>query len=303
MAISVTTVIDPVGVRLALIPAGEFQMGTSTDEAARFRLTERYRNRESPQRVVAIDAPFAVATVPVTRGDFSRFVEATGKEPAHWCEVFRDGKWLPDPKLSWRNPGYEQADDHPVVSISWSNAHDYLDWLSSQGGHRYRLLSDAEFEYATRAGTTTPWYWGDDEGAQGLYANGADQSSLKDPDVFSLSQTYGSAVRPAASDSGFVHTSPVGQLRPNAFGLHDMLGNVWEWVEDCFDEAVLPQTQKPNSWAKAQFRTIRGGSWLMEPAFMRSASRQRDHFWHNDRDIGFRVARDLTPDEVALVTS
>ena len=277
---------------LAVIPPGEFMMGTSREELAQLQIAPRYAHREYPPRLIEIVTPFAVAPRLVTRGEFRQFVDETGHQPAHWCEVFHNNECVFDESLWWENPGFEQTDEHPLVSISWGDAQAYLNWLSSRHEKRYRLLSEAEFEYAARAGTTSPWFWNTPE-EQALYANGADLSSLDREDTFALSQTYGRPIEPANCRSGFCFTSPVGTFKPNPYGLYDILGNVWEWVEDCFDEDVMPTTQAPQRWEGCEFRTIRGGSWAMEPAFLRCAARQRDHWWHNDRDIGFRVARDL----------
>lgn len=288
---------DSPNLKLVVIPSGRSMIGAPLAELEFFKIPPRYAQREYPPRYVNIGLPFAVSPYLVTRGEFRQFVEETGHEPAHWCEVFRDNDWRFDESLSWRDPGFPQGDDHPVVSISWFDAHVYLDWLSMRNNSQYRLLSDAEYEYATRAGTMTPWFWGNHSDQQSTYANGADLSSMDIEDTFSLSQTYGAPIQPAQCRTGYSFTSPVGKFKPNRFGLYDMSGNVWEWVEDCFSENHLPTTQSPAKWDNCDFRAIRGGSWAMEPAFLRSAVRQRDYSWHNDRDIGFRVARDLTPHE------
>lgn len=290
-------VVDEPGLEMVLLTPTTFMMGATDAELRRFRVPARYARREFPTRQVPIRVPFMVASTPVTRGQFRRFVSEGGQAPARFCEVFRSGRWVFDESLSWEDPGFSQRDDHPVVAISWHDAKRYLAWLSERNGRIYRLLSDAEFEYAARGGTSTPWFWGERVELQGRYAKGADLSALGDPDTFSLSQTYGSEIELAQCRTGFAYTAPVASFRPNPVGLFDMLGNVWEWVEDDFDECILPGGQAPVRLDGSPFRTIRGGSWAMEPVHLRCASRQRDYAWHNDRDIGFRVARDLTPNE------
>lgn len=273
------TLKDEGGPELVAIGSGSFSMGAAAgEELNRFGVPDRYYGRELPQRRIRITQPFAVAKVPVTLREFGRFVDQSGHQPAHWCEVWQGEEAIFDKSLSWRNPGFTQDDDHPVVAISWKDAKAYLRWLSAGTGRTYRLLTDAEFEYAARGGSDAIWFWGDSEDVQHLYANTQKNTSWR-------------------------FTSPVGSFMPNAFGLYDILGNVWEWVEDSFKEGSKTEQQAPVLMPDSELKVIRGGGWNSRMFDIRCSARQRDYEWHNDQDIGFRVARNLDPAEAARLTN
>ena len=243
---------------MVVVPAGSFWMGSPDDEEGRF-------GDEGPVHEVAITAPFVVGKYEVTRGEFRSFVEATGHSTGDTCLAYEDESWRTRPGRSWQEPGYAQADSHPVVCVSWEDAQAYARWLTSATGERYRLPSESEWEYAARAGTTTSRYWGDDP-AQGCgYANGADQTALE--------QYPGGRV--AACTDGYVHTAPVGSFAPNAFGLHDLHGNVWEWGEDCWNDSYAGAPSDGSAWTRGNCdrRIARGGSWNGSPRSLRSADR------------------------------
>lgn len=295
------TIIDDGGTLFSVVPPHTFLSGAPLSELARFQLTRRYAKREFPQIPISITKPYAVAINLVTKKEFAEFVEDTRQEPEHWCEIFRDGEWIFDHSLSWRNPGFEQDDNHPVVAISWYDAQRYIAWKSQKCSRTYRLLTEMEFEAAVRAGTRTAFFWGDEIDLQGAYANGADQASRLASNLFDGSQVYGGGIRLSPSNCGYAYTSPVGMLKPNQLGIHDLTGNVWEWTQDDFSESIRNSAQEAKIIEGSTQKVIRGGSFLMEPSFLRSASRQRDFAWHNDRDIGFRIARDLQPEEESLI--
>ena len=190
--------------------------------------------------------------------------------------------------VSWRTPGFNQADGHPVVCVSWEDAKAYVKWLSRETGERYRLLSESEWEYVARAGTGTSWYWGDGESGQCTHANGADRA---------LKRRYGDWKWTVAScDDGRIHTAPVGSYAANGFGLHDVLGNAWEWVEDCWHESYAGAPKDGRAWTgggDCGRRVLRGGSWGFEPWFLRSAYRSRYSAGIRYSLAGFRVARTL----------
>lgn len=259
---------------LVAIPTGSFVMGAGEGELERFDVPERYHGREKPSRPIEIGKPFAVAPTAVTRAQFTRFVNETSHEPAHWCEVWKGDEAVFDDTLWWVDPGFPQEDDHPVVAISWNDAKAYLRWLGDRNGKAYRLLTDAEFEYATRAGSRSVWFWGEDESRSELYVN--DRRSV-----------------------AFPYTAPVHSLEPNMFGLHHMLGNVWEWIEDSFEEKLVADGQAARMLPDSELKVIRGGGWKSPRFDIRSSARQRDFVWHNDQDIGFRVARDLSDEELS----
>ncbi|MXY88967.1 MAG: formylglycine-generating enzyme family protein [Gammaproteobacteria bacterium] len=163
---------------------------------------------------------------------------------------------------------YDQGwgrENRPVFNVSWNDAQEYVTWLSRETGRTYRLLSESEWEYAGRAGTDTRYSWGD-EFDESLANNGG-------------------------------RTVPVGSYPANAFGLHDMHGNVWEWTEDCWNGSYAGAPDDGSAWLSGDggncyFRVSRGGSWHGDPGFLRSASREPG-YWGND--TGLRVARTLTP--------
>ena len=214
-------------------------------------------------------ASFALSKHEVTRGQFRAFVAATGHNArGRWCgeETWRDLDW--------------QTDDHPVVCVNWDDARAYVRWLRRETGERYRLPSESEWEFASLAGTTTPWYWGDRAEDRCEYANGWDDA---DDD---------------GCDDGWERTAPVGSFRANGFGLHDMAGNVWEWVEDCRHSDYDGAPRDGSAWTRGgdcDRRVVRGGSWTNDPELLSSALRglvsPKDNRY---RSQGFRVAR--TPD-------
>ena len=162
-----------------------------------------------------------------------------------------------------------------MVCVSWKDAKAYVDWLSGKTGKGYRLLSEAEWEYVARGGTRTSRYWGAGEGGQCEYANGA--ASCRDRSVY---------------------TAEVGSYRANGFGLHDVLGNVWEWVEDCWHEDYTGAPVDGSAWTsggECGYRVLRGGSWVAKPRNLRSAIRIRNSTGNRVNFLGFRIARTLTP--------
>jgi formylglycine-generating enzyme required for sulfatase activity len=234
--------------RMVTIPGGNFIMGAPVSEAGSHDL-------ERPQHPVAIRR-FAAGKYDVTRGQWAAFVSATRR---------------PDPEVTgntnctWREPGFEQMDDEPVVCVSWDDAQDYVRWLSQRTGQIYRLLSEAEWEYAARAGTTSAFYTGE-----------------------SIATTQGNfgAVRN--------RTQKVGSYPANAYGLYDMAGNVWQWVEDCWNLSYdgAPATGYP-AWSQSGCtqHVMRGGSWYFGAPALRSANRVSSDPTYRSVSVGFRVAR------------
>ena len=173
------------------------------------------------------------------------------------------------------------------MCVNWEDAQAYARWLSAETGKTYRLPSEAEWEYAARAGTTTRRHWGDDPDDGCAYANGADRTFEARVDNWTVMDCT----------DGVVWTSPVGAYRPNAFGLHDVLGNVWEWVEDCWHDDYDGAPRDGSSWTTGGDcgrRVARGGSWNNSPRGLRSANRSWSGAERRTSNIGFRVAR--TPD-------
>ncbi|MGE4220861.1 MAG: formylglycine-generating enzyme family protein [Alphaproteobacteria bacterium] len=256
--------------QLTVIPAGSYTMGSPGAE-------EGAEINEGPQRRVDIAYRLAVGTYEVTVGQFRAFVKAT-KYAAEGC-------WLGnavigfdlDPAAGWWVPGYEQTEDSPVVCVNWDDAQAYLRWLSQKTGKPYRLLTEAEWEYVARAGATGRYPWG--EQASRKYAN------------FGESECCAGA---AEAEDKWVEAAPVGSFPPNKFGVHDMLGNVWEWVEDCWHQSYAKGPVDGSAWIKAglcETRGVRGGSWFDIPDLLRLAYRHKDDKGARIMLLGFRVAR------------
>ncbi|VFN04574.1 MAG: Formylglycine-generating enzyme, required for sulfatase activity, contains SUMF1/FGE domain, partial [Candidatus Kentron sp. G] len=252
------------GPRMMVIPAGTFQMGSPPEE----------RNRdadEGPQHQVRIPRHFAMGVTEVTFGDYDRFTAAIGRE------LSDDHDW--------------GRGRQPVINVSWSDAMAYAKWLSGQSGQEYRLPSEAEWEYAARAGTTSPYPWGTNETSACAYANSYDVSG---------EETHHKGWDSLSCDDGQANTAPVASYPPNAFGLFDMSGNVWEWTADCWHEDYRDAPTDGTSWGKedggnCSRRVARGSSLFGKPWFLRSANRFRIPTQKKSIDLGFRLVRTLKP--------
>ena len=251
-------------------------------------------DREHPAHRIRITKPFYMGAHHVTVGQFRQFVGDTGyqtdaekgtgfKGALGWDS--ETGKFAMNEEYSWRNTGFEQSDEHPVVCVSWNDAAEFCKWLAGKEGKEYRLPTEAEWEYACRAGTTTQYSCGDDPEKLAEVANIADATAKA-----KLNLKY--AIR--ASD-GYVFTSPVGGFRANAFGLYDMHGNAWQWCADWYGEdyyTVSPPADPPGPSSGAS-RVLRGGSWYLWPSGTRSAIRLGNSPVNRFSDAGFRVSRTL----------
>ena len=249
---------------MVVIPTGKFLMGSPPDELGR-------SDDEGPQHEVAIINAFALGRYEVTREEYARFVSSTH----HAEDTCTDRK-----RADFRDPGFQQTGQHPVVCVSLDDGQAYARWLSTKTGKRYRLPTEAEWEYAARAGTETARYWGDEESAACLYANVADQAQKR----------AGWKGQFFSCFDGYKYTAPVGSFRPNRFGLYDMLGNVWEWT--CSDYAERYDGTE-SSCGSGPRRVNRGGSWTFLPDYVRSATRNKDFTTSRYSNLGFRLARDI----------
>jgi formylglycine-generating enzyme required for sulfatase activity len=267
---------------MVVVPAGNFVMGSTDTE-------EGHDPKEGPVHVVTIPAGFAVSKFEITRGQFARFVLATARYMSGVCYVsdYDEYRWKRDPTKSWRDPGFSQTDDHPVVCVSFEDATAYAKWLGRRTGQHYRLLSEAEWEYTARAGTTTMRFWGDDERLACTYANVADHASR---DKFP-----GPRFRTFDCDDRYAETAPVGQFAPNAFGLYDTLGSVWEWTQDCRHDNYEGAPVSGVVWRNEECfqNVIRGSSFEGGPAEVRSAYRGWVRAAGRYSHLGFRVARTI----------
>jgi sulfatase modifying factor 1 len=266
---------------MVALPAGEFMMGSPKDERG------RQASEGLPRRVV-IPRRIAIGRFEVTVDQFSTFAGETGMTAGNACQMIvrLDGghaHWGP-PEASFREPGFEVGGSQPVVCISWHEAQAYVAWLSRRTGKRYRLPTEAEWEYAARAGTSTMYSFGDDETALCAYARFADLSSS-----FEWRGT-------CRSDTVAHSPLPVGSLKPNQWGIFDMHGNAWEWVEDCWTPNPSDMPTDGSAFSRpgnCEVGVMRGGSWAAPYTKLRSATRwptrATSHYYH----LGFRVALSL----------
>ena len=295
-------VTNTIGMKLTLVPSGEFLMGSgeSAEETAAFfkknygmdLLTADFFKDEHPQHRVRITKPFYLGTYHVTRGQFRQFVKDSGyktdvekgDKPGAWGWDPEKKKFGFNEEYSWRNVGFEQTDEHPVVNVSWNDAVAFCKWLSHKEGKTYRLPTEAEWEYACRAGTTTRYSSGDDPETLAKVANVADATAkAKLPNW----------ARPIKARDGYVFTSPIGQFKPNAFGLYDMHGNACQWCADWYGEDYYSKSpiDDPTGPDTGDVRVLRGGSWVDKPYYSRSASRSWDIPVSRGNNTGFRVVR------------
>ena len=256
------------GPMLVVIPAGRFLMGSPKGEL------ERRDDERQHEVQVAI---FAIGKYTVTVGQFKRFVEAKGyrteAEEGGGCYYWTGSEWKQDPDKNWRNPGFSQTDNHPVVGVSWNDAIAYADWLSKQTGQQYRLPTEAEWEYACRAGTATPFYFGE--------TISTDQAN------YDGNYVYGKGRKGVFRQK----TVEVGQFPANAWGLHDMHGNVWEWTCSVYDKEYGGGEQRCAEPGTSGPCVLRGGSWYNDPRGLRGAARfgRFPRGWAQGG--GFRLAR------------
>ena len=270
---------------MVVVPAGRFVMGVAQGEEEAEDLEEKMRGRSAPRRNVQIAQPFALGRLEVTRGQFAVFARETGHDAGRSCWTIEDGKWESRDGRNWRAPGFAQDDAHPVTCVSWDDAQAYVAWLSRRTRQAYRLPSDAEWEYAARAGTTTRRPWGNAADNGCVHANLADQSARRRLDI----------ALAVACDDAHAHTAPGGSFRANAFGLHDVIGNVFEWVADCWNDDLsgVPADGSARITGDCAMRPLRGGSFYVKPVFARSAHRLKAARAVREVDNGFRVARPL----------
>lgn len=301
------------GMKFVLVPSGEFLMGSDESPEALASAYPQYgRERflalfdEAPVHKVRITRSFYLGQYEVTVGQFRRFVEASGYQPESEADGTGGYGYNPDydpeksergdafegrnPKYSWRNPGFKQGDDHPVVNVTWNDAVAMSKWLSEKEGKTYRLPTEAEWEYAARAGTRTRYYSGNDPQSLLKVANTfAADTKMKWPQW----KNYA-----LAGGDGFEFTAPVGSFAPNALGLYDMHGNAWEWCADWYDDAYYAKSpaNDPLGPASGKVRVRRGGSWHTWSFYVRSSYRN----WNSPDTrytlVGMRLLREADAD-------
>lgn len=297
--------------QFVLIPSGAFMMGSDESPdvlAGDFPLLERKRfvelADEAPVHKVRITRAFYLGLHEVTVAQFRSFVVASGYKP----EAEADGTggygynraYDPDKSLrgdafegrsteySWRNPGFAQGDDHPVVNVTWNDALAMSKWLSEKEGVKYRLPTEAEWEYAARAGTRTRYHSGNDVQSLLQVANLFDADAGKNWPKW---QSHA-----LAGHDGFEFTAPAGSFAANAFGLYDMHGNVWEWCADWYDENYYARSplSDPKGPEAGAVRVRRGGSWHTWPFYVRSSYRNWNAPSTRYTLVGMRLLREVS---------
>jgi formylglycine-generating enzyme required for sulfatase activity len=307
-----TVWINSLGMAFVRIPAGSFAMGSAESPLTLMREYPQLEfqrftqlDDEAPVHQVRIRRAFYLGQHEVTVGQFRRFIEASGYRPESEADGTGGYGYNPEydpattahgdafegrnPRYSWRNPGFAQDENHPVVNVTWNDAQALATWLSATEGHRYRLPTEAEWEYACRAGTRTRYPHGDDPTGLTRTANTFDQQAAR----------YWERWRAHAlpGNDGHAFTSPVGSHAPNAFGLHDMLGNAWEWAADWHDDTYYAHSPRndPQGPAAGTVRVRRGGSWHTWAFYARCSYRN----WNSPDTrytlVGMRLVREEGP--------
>jgi len=261
---------------MMVLPTGSFEQGSASamNEVSQFAL---------PRHAVLIGRAFAMSSNEVTVGEFREFIANTQRETAG-CNTY-DGRWEYRENASWQAPGFAQSDMHPVACVSWDDAAAYAAWLTAKSGYVYRLPSSAEWEYAARAGSDAELPWGETAAGACAEANVADYTAAQ--------RFPGWNVFPCTDN--FVNTAPVGSFKANAFGLHDLLGNVFEWVQDCWhgDYTAAPVDGSARVEPGCSERELRGGSWFSTPRYVNAAYRNRFERGYRSSSVGFRVVREI----------
>ncbi|MDE0244510.1 MAG: SUMF1/EgtB/PvdO family nonheme iron enzyme [Gammaproteobacteria bacterium] len=283
----------PVCPQMVVIPPGRYVKGSPPGEAIAEGTPERDARNETPQEPVSVDKVFAVSVTEVTRAQFADFVAEEGYDLEWQCITwdFATNQWgARDTAWTWSDPGFEQGPDHPVVCISFTDAQAYSEWLSARTGERYRLLRDDEWEYIARDRSQGARPWEDAYGPER-------EDACVHANVMDLDAADYLKVDAAPPDShffpcrdGYPLTAPVGRFPANSYGAHDMLGNVWEWVDGCMYAAPVAGESVTEDCSE---RLIRGGAWQAKAWYVRSAKRDWAPFFLRSARVGLRIARDL----------
>lgn len=275
---------------MMVIPPGRFLLGSPADA----REVDPKRG-EAPPLAVIIARPYAIGRHEITVAEYRAFVIASHRLAGGDCRVPSAGGWIRVSGRDWEHPGFteSQLNDDPVVCVNWDDAHAYADWLSKLTGHRYRLPSETEWEYAARGGTTTARYFGDrDSDERSVLSVACEYANVYDA---SATRELAFPVPNARCNDGYTYTAPVGSFKPNAFDLYDMIGNAREWLQDCYTASYVgrPADARAWEWGGCELRGVRGGSWATRPALSRSAARDYETQGLRQSDLGFRLVREL----------
>ena len=280
---------------MASVPGGVFTMGRTGTNA------NKDYPREAPAHQVRVSA-FQLSKYEVTVGQFRQFIEATRHRPASYCWKLAANDWSMDIDAgTWDSPAYAPSELHPVMCVSWLDAKAYVDWLAAQTGKAYRLPSEAEWEYAARAGGSGAWHFGDDERQLCRYGNIRDVTGRA-----AISKITGKPGREAPCDDGAAFTSIPGMYAPNAFGLYDMIGNVSEYVMDCEHPNYEGAPADGSAWTKdcpKPMKMRRGGSYSSHGDSMHAARNHASPDNASSIGEGFRIALDgSVPPAVSAAT-
>ncbi|MDH5857493.1 formylglycine-generating enzyme family protein [Lampropedia aestuarii] len=280
--------------QLVVLPAGQFWIGGTEQEHAALNVDAYRAAWEIPRRPVMIEQAFAMASTEVTVADFETFLNDSGYQVSRGCLGFPGFPAMDDPNYtmdvptwSWRYPGFAQDKNEPVLCVTRGDAMAYAQWLSAKTGATYRLPSEAEWEYAARAGTETAYFWGDS------IEQGCRYAAIYD---LSTDAATGFGFVTAQCNDGTPYTASVGSFLPNPWGLYDMTGNAREWVSDAWEDsyATGPVNQNPRTAGVAQFPVLRGGGWNYMPQNERIAYRSAYYSLELKSNMwGFRLVREL----------
>jgi formylglycine-generating enzyme required for sulfatase activity len=282
---------------LVVLPTGTAIVGADASEGISLGLPADLAAREQPRRRIPIARPIAFGRFEITIAQFAAFVADTGYAPEPGCWRFESSDWTFDTSLSWRDAKLDQRDDHPVTCVNWHDADAYVRWLSKQTGQTYRLPSEVEWEYAARAGTEGPYWFGSDRGAICRFVN------LGDLDTEARFRWAGRPTKldlawtPEACHDGFATTSPVNAKPPNGFGIYGVLGNVMEWAADCWfdDYSTGPVDQiARTSSGDGGYRVMRGQGWVAIAGSARASFRRKMAPGDRRFTFGIRVVRDVS---------
>ena len=277
---------------MVVVPAGHAVLGSTAADRERFEIPGVFAAREALQIDVTIAKPFAVSKYEVTRGLYARYVAQANVVTKPGCAGFdaTTQTWAFNPASSWRDPGFPQGDDEPVVCMNYPDAKAFVDWLAKKTGKPYRLLSETEWEYAARGGATTTYPWGDSPDVI------CDKANVYDvPTATALDDRDGLADHLCQRSKVKTFLEPVGSYAPNGFGLYDMIGNAWELVADCASDtyAGVPTDGSVADRPGCTRRMPRGGGWNSRAWTARLATRGQGAADYRAVALGIRIGRDL----------
>ncbi len=276
---------------MVVVPAGSFTMGSTDAETTPEGMDAEARKREQPTHKVTISKPFAIGRFEVTRQQYAAFVKETKQPGSKVCTTWNQEKnaWLDVEGATWDKTNFPQTNKDPVACVSLDDATAYAAWLSEKTKKKYRVPSEAEWEYAARGGTATSRYWGNDASTVCTYGNISDAAAAEPHPDLKKDPT-----RLMACRDGYVYTAPVGKFKPNGYGLYDVIGNVWEWTADCYTPQYEGAPTDGSAWKKdCERHVVKGGGWYARNWFNRAAARSREFANASMGTLGIRVVRDL----------